>query len=325
VKGATASEFVYACDVDPLAGLIDAPRARGAFLLRVPMRRPWALRVADEAPLTVVTMTAGSSWFTREPDEPLLLERGDLLLVQGDAAYDVGDVPGRPPTAVILPGNRSETPTGESLDLPLTHGLRTWGNDPDGEDCLLVGNYASVGEVGSRMLATLPSWLVIRTEEWRSPLVDVLLDQLEHDAPGQASLLDRLLDALVVAAVQHWATTADDLPPWLRAGDDEAVAGALRSIHESPATAWTLATLARQAGLSRAGFSRRFTRAVGESPIAYLSAWRLALAADLLVGTDDTVAAVSRAVGYPSPFTFSDAFKRSYGRSPVDHRRLGRG
>jgi AraC-like DNA-binding protein len=310
--------------MDPLAGLIDAPRARGAFLLRVPMARPWAVRVTDEAPLTVVAMTAGSSYFSHEPDPPVPLIRGDLLLVQGTSAYDVGDEPGRPPTAVILPGNRSETPTGESLDLPLTHGLRTWGNDPNGEDCMLVGNYASVGEVGTRMLAALPPWLVIRADDWRSPLVDVLLDQLERDAPGQASLLDRLLDALVVAAVQHWATTAEDLPAWLRAGDDHEVARALELIHEQPQAPWTLGRLAGTVGLSRAGFSRRFGRVVGESPIAYLSSWRLALAADLLVGTDDTVAAISRSVGYTSPFTFSDAFKRSYGRSPVEHRRAGR-
>lgn len=324
MNNASSSEFVYVHRVDPLAGLIDAPRARGAFLLRVPMARPWAIRVADEAPLTVVAMTAGSSYFTRRPDAPVLLERGDLLLVQGSSAYDVGDVPGREPMAMILPGNRSETPTGESLDLPLTHGLRTWGNDPDGEDGMLVGNYASVGEVGARMLAALPAWLVIRADDWRSPLVDVLLDQLERDAPGQVSLLDRLLDALVVAAVQHWATTAEDLPPWLRAGDDPEMSRALTLIHEQPEAAWTLGTLAREVGLSRAGFSRRFSRVVGEAPIAYLSSWRLALAADRLVGTDDTVSAISRAVGYSSPFTFSDAFKRSYGRRPIEHRRLGR-
>lgn len=307
--------------VDPLAALIDAPRARGAFLLRVPMRRPWAIRVRDEAPLTVVAVVAGSASFSRPPDPPVRLRRGDLLLVQGDRPYDVGDEPGREPTAVILPGNRSQTPSGASLDLPMTHGLRTWGNDAAGEDCLLVGNYASVGEVGARMLATLPPWLVVGADEWDSPLVDVLLDQVDHEAPAQASLLDRLLDAVVVAAVQHWATTAADLPPWLAAGADPEVAQALALVHEQPAHPWTLASLAHAVGLSRAGFSRRFTRAVGESPIAYLSAWRLALSADLLVGTDDTVAAISRAVGYGSPFTFSDAFKRTYGRSPVEHRR----
>jgi len=321
---ASSSEFVYAPLVDPLSSLIDAPRGRGSFLLRVPMARPWCIRIRDEAPLTVVAVTEGAAYFTRRPDPALPLTRGDLLLVRGPTPYDVGDAPGREPIAVIHPGNRSETPDGVPLDLPLSRGLRTWGNDPEGEDALLVGNYASVGEVGARMLDALPGSLVIRGDEWDSPLVALLLDQLEREGPGQASLLDRLLDALVVAAVQHWATTTDDLPPWLRAGDDREVAHALALVHDHPEAPWTLTSLARQVGLSRAGFSRRFTAVVGESPIAYLSAWRLALAADLLAGTDDTVAAISRSVGYTSPFTFSDAFKRSYGVSPVEHRRRGR-
>jgi AraC-like DNA-binding protein len=324
VRIASTSEFVYGRRMDPLSSLIDAPRGRGAFLLRVPMARPWCLRVRDEAPLTVVAVTRGAAWFTRAPESPLPLSVGDLLLVRGPAPYDVGDRPGGEPIAVILPGNRSETPDGASLDLPMTHGLRTWGNDPEGQDGLLVGNYASVGEVGARMLAALPDWLVIRADEWDSPLVGLLLDQLDREAPGQAGLLDRLLDALVVSAVQHWATTADDLPPWLRAGDDREIARALALVHDHPEAPWTLTSLARRVGLSRAGFSRRFGAAVGESPIAYLSAWRLALAADLLAGTDDTVTAISRSVGYTSPFTFSDAFKRSYGVSPVEHRRRGR-
>lgn len=310
--------------MDPLSSLIDAPRARGAFLLRVPMARPWAIRIRDEAPLTVVTVTRGSAVFTRGADAPVRLDRGDLLLVRGPEPYDVGDEPGREPLAVIHPGNRSETPVGVSLDLPMTHGIRTWGNDPDGEDALLVGNYSSVGEVGARMLSALPPALVLRGDEWDSPLVGLLHDNLQREAPGQVSLLDRLLDALVVAAVQQWAATADDLPTWLRAGDDREVGRALALIHDRPEAPWTLGSLAGEVGLSRAGFSRRFVAAVGESPIAYLSAWRLALAADLLAGTDDTVASISRAVGYSSPFTFSDAFQRSYGVRPVDHRRRGR-
>ena len=156
--------------MDPLSSLIDAPRGRGSFLLRVPMTRPWCIRVRDEAPLTVVAVTEGSAYFTREPDRALPLARGDLLLVRGPTPYDVGDAPGREPTAVIHPGNRSETPDGVSLDLPMSHGLRTWGNDPAGEDALLVGNYASVGEVGARMLDALPGSLVVRGDEWDSPL-----------------------------------------------------------------------------------------------------------------------------------------------------------
>ena len=225
---------------------------------------------------------------------------------------------------MIHPGNRSETPDGVPLDLPMSHGLRTWGNNPEGEDTLLVGNYASVGEVGARMLDALPGSWVIRGSELGQPAGGAAARPARRARPGQASLLDRLLDALVVSAVQHWATHRRRPP---------AVAPAPATTARSPAR-WPSSTttprrldphLPGPSGRSlRAGFSRRFTSAVGESPIAYLSAWRLALAADLLAGTDDTVAAISRSVGYTSPFTFSDAFKRSYGVSPVEHRRRGR-
>ena len=261
----------------------------------------------------------------RSPIPPLPLARGDLLLVRGPAPYDVGDAPGREPIAVILPGNRSETPDGEPLDLPMTHGLRTWGNDPEGEDAP-AGGQLRLGRRGRRPDARRAARLAgdPRRRVGQPAGRPAARPARARGRPGQASLLDRLLDALVVAAVQHWATTADDLPPWLRAGDDREVAQALALVHDHPEAPWTLTSLARRVGLSRAGFSRRFTAAVGESPIAYLSAWRLALAADLLAGTDDTVTAISRSVGYTSPFTFSDAFKRSYGVSPVEHRRRGR-
>jgi AraC-like DNA-binding protein len=84
---------------------------------------------------------------------------------------------------------------------------------------------------------------------------------------------------------------------------------------------WTVATLANAAGVSRAAFARRFTELVGEPPMAFLTDWRLSLAADLLLEPDTTVASVARRVGYATPFALSAAFKRERGISPRDHRR----
>ena len=80
-------------------------------------------------------------------------------------------------------------------------------------------------------------------------------------------------------------------------------------------------SLARTVGVSRAALARRFRERVGEPPMAYLTGWRMALAADLLSGGDAPVARVAPEVGYPSPFTFSSAFKRDYGVSPLGFRR----
>ena len=306
--------------MDPISALLDAPRARDAFVLRAIMAPPWSLRIQDEAALTVVAMTRGSSVWERA-GEVFPVGTGDVVLLTGPTPYVVADRPGRAPFAIVQPGNLPESPTGEPLSVPLTQGIRRWGNSPDGPDEMLVGNYQRVGEAGSRLLAVLPDTVVLRAAEWRSPLVPLLLDEMAGEEVGQASLLDRLLDALVVSAVRQWALSRGDAAPaWLDASSDPAVAAALRLVHDRPGEPWSLVALARAVGVSRAALAKRFRDRVGESPMAYLTGWRMALAADRLRASSDTVARVAAEVGYPSPFSFSNAFKRVYGVSPTAYR-----
>ncbi len=303
-----------------MAALLDAPRARDAFLLRASMAPPWALRIQDEAALTVVAMTRGSSVWERA-GEVFAMGTGDVVLLTGPTPYVVGDEAGRAPIAVVQPGNRPESPGGEPLSVPMTQGIRQWGNSADGPDEMLVGNYGQVGEAGRRLLAVLPETVVLRADEWHSPLVPLLLDEMSRDEIGQASLLDRLLDALVVSAVRQWALSRGDAAPaWLDAGSDPVVAEALRLLHDRPHEPWSLVSLARRVGVSRAALARRFRERVGEPPMAYLTGWRMALAADRLRAGTETVARVATGVGYPSPFSFSNAFKRVYGLSPSAYR-----
>jgi AraC-like DNA-binding protein len=308
--------------VDPLSALLDAPRARDAFLLRASMAPPWGLRIQDEAALTVVAMTRGSSSWERA-GETFRLGTGDVVLLTGPTPYDVSDRPGRTPFAVVQPGNRPESPGGEPLSVPLTQGIRQWGNSSDGPDEMLVGNYGQVGEAGHRLLSVLPGTVVLRADEWHSPLVGLLLDEMSHESIGQASLLDRLLDALVVSAVRQWALSREDrAPAWLDAASDPVVAQVLHLMHHRAGDPWSLVSLAREVGVSRAALARRFGERVGESPMAYLTGWRMALAADRLRDDTETVARIAAAVGYPSPFSFSNAFKRVYGQSPTAYRSL---
>jgi transcriptional regulator GlxA family with amidase domain len=108
------------------------------------------------------------------------------------------------------------------------------------------------------------------------------------------------------------------------AANDPVVDHVLRLMHHSPGHGWTIASLAREAGVSRAALARRFTEAVGQPPMSYLTGWRLSLAADLLAASDRGIEQVAREVGYGSPFALSAAFKRVRGLSPQQHRRAAR-
>ena len=200
-------------------------------------------------------------------------------------------------------------------------GVRTWGNDPGGSAVLLTGTYTSDGEVSRRLLDALPPLSVLAADDWHHPAVDLLAAEIVRDEPGQEAVLDRLLDLVLVAALR--ATFAGDdveVPTWYRASGDPVVGPALRLMHEDPSAPWTVAGLAAEAGVSRAALARRFHELVGEPPMTFLTGWRMALAADLLLEPGATVGGTARQVGYGSPFTFSTAFKRTYGQSPRAYR-----
>ncbi|TVT61587.1 AraC family transcriptional regulator [Amycolatopsis rhizosphaerae] len=308
--------------MDPLAALLDGPRAHGAFLLRSVLTPPWSLRIEDRAPVTLIAVVRGEAWVVPDDGEAVRLGEGDIAIARGPDPYLVADDPATPPQAVILPGQECRTPDGGHLDTLTGTGVRTWGHGADGPVVLLTGTYGMAGEVSSRLLAALPKLLVPTHTEWSSPLVPLLAEEIVKDVPGQEAVLDRLLDVLLIASLRTWFDRpGSEAPAWYRAHRDPIVGRALRLLQHQPAEPWTVGTLAAGTGVSRATLARRFTQAVGEPPMTYLAGWRLALAADFLRRQpDSTIGAVARQVGYGSAFALSAAFKRMYGVSPQHYR-----
>ncbi|MBB4962303.1 AraC family transcriptional regulator [Micromonospora polyrhachis] len=310
--------------MDALVGLLDGPRARGAFLLRSVLDPPWCLRIEDRAPLTLMALVRGDAWVVPDEGEAVRLKPGDVAIARGPDPYLVADDPATPPQAVIHPGQRCSTPSGEPLSGLTDRGVRTWGAGVDGATVLLTGTYQLASMVSQRLLAALPTLLVLPGEAWDSPLVGLLSDEMVKDEPGQEVVLDRLLDLLLIAALRAWLSRPEgNAPAWYRAHSDPVVGRALRTLHDDPSHPWTVAALAADAGVSRAALARRFTELVGEPPMTYLTGWRLALAADLLRRSDATIGAVARRVGYGSSFALSAAFKREQGVSPQQYRLAG--
>ncbi|MFE5136585.1 AraC family transcriptional regulator [Streptomyces fagopyri] len=307
--------------MDALAGLLEGPRARGAFMIRAAFDPPWCVRVEDRAPLTVVLVVRGRAWITPGEGEPVLLRAGDLAIARGPDPYTCADDPGTAPQAVILPGGECAYPDGRSLRGHWDLGVRSWGDRPDGSTVLLIGTYMMRGEIGGRLLDALPPLLSLTQDVWDCPLTPILAEEMARDEPGQEVVLDRLLDLLTIAALRAWFSRPQAAAPaWYRALADPVVGRVLRLLQDDPAHPWTVAELAVKAGVSRAALARRFGELVGEPPMTYLTGWRLALAADRLRDTDDTLGSIARRVGYGSAFALSSAFKRVYGISPQEHR-----
>lgn len=306
--------------MDVLAGLLEGPRARGAFLLRTTMDPPWSMRIEDEAPLTLAALVRGEAWLTVGADA-VRLGAGDVAVLRGPDHYTVADDVATPPQIRILPGQECVTVTDEPLSLTMDLGVRSWGNAADGATMMLTGTYEGHSALSQELLGALPSVVVVRRDESDSPLVGLLCTEITRDEPGQQVVLDRLLDLLLVDVLRTWLTREGSrAPAWWQASHDPVVGAVMRLVHDEPAHPWTIAAMAANVGVSRANLARRFTGLVGEPPITYLTRWRLALAADLLCTPRATVTGVAQQVGYGSPFALSTAFKRAYGISPAAHR-----
>ena len=308
--------------MDPLTGLLDGPQASGAFVMRMVMDAPWGIRVEDRAPLTVAAVIDGEAWVTPAGGSPSRLRRGQIGLLRGPDPYLFGDRPEAPVQVVVHPGQRCEDPDGGSMVEPFLRGVRTWGNTHDGDTVVVIGTYEQLGERGRRILRDIPPLVVVDSDDSGSRWVDLIDAELVRDVPGQGVVLDRLLDLLTVSALRAWFdSSAERAPGWWQAAHDPIAGPALRLLQHNPRHPWTVALLARQVGVSRASLARRFCTVIGQPPMAFLTEWRMMLAAELLREPGATVQAVASQVGYGSGFALSAAFKRERGISPSEYRR----
>jgi AraC-like DNA-binding protein len=310
-------------NVDELTSVLDGPRAQGAFVVRSVLAPPWAIRVQDEAPMTIVAVVRGVAWIRFDDGETAVARAGDVAILRGDEPYEAADSPSTPASVIIHPDNSCTTLDGVELKDTMTLGVRTWGTgDHPDATVMLTGAYQFAGDIDRRLLSALPRRIHLPAELVASPIVDLLGHELDKDQPGQQAVLDRLLDLLLISSLRTWFDGAgDDAPHWYRAHRDPLVGPALRLVQHRPAEPWTVASLAAAVGSSRAVFARRFNELVGQPPMQYLTEWRLSLAADALRDPGVGLAAVASQVGYSTPFALSNAFKRVRGVSPTEFRR----
>jgi transcriptional regulator GlxA family with amidase domain len=155
-------------------------------------------------------------------------------------------------------------------------------------------------------------------------IVELLAREIGLREAGSRAAAARLIDLLLIAAIRRWADAQPDgrPPSWLTALRDPLIGQVVALIHDRPGEQWTLERLAGEVNVSRATLARRFTDEVGEPPLAYLSGWRMQIAAQRLKHTTETVESIAREVGYSSEYAFNRAFSRHRGHPPGRYRRL---
>ena len=300
--------------MDGVSALVDGPRAQRAFALKAVFDGTWSITVEDRAPLTVVVMARGRATFTGHHGATEV-GAGDVVLVRGPAPYTFADTAQTPEDIRILPGQVCVDPHGRILAA--RHGARR----PDlGQHTLRRRDGHADRHLPARDLGRLPAAVEAAGRAGdpgpRSG-TDRPVRGGDRRRRTRAGRRHRSAARPAGRALRADACSRRRRDPRGTTWSDARCAPS----RSTPNTPWTVESLATHVGLSRAALARRFAVQMGEPPLTYLTRWRLALAADLLVSTDLTLAAIAAKVGYANAFALSAAFKRVHGESPRDYRR----
>jgi AraC-like DNA-binding protein len=159
---------------------------------------------------------------------------------------------------------------------------------------------------------------------WLQATLQFIANEARELRPGGETVITRLADVVVIEAIRRWLNSAPDANRgWLKAARDQQIGRTVIAIHRSPAAAWTVETLAEVAGMSRSAFAARFTELVGVPAIQYLATWRMHLAHQRLVATDQPISQIAADIGYLSEPAFNKAFKRVFDAPPGQIRKNG--
>jgi AraC-like DNA-binding protein len=305
--------------VDALAAVLAAAGVRGTVAATVNAGAPWGLSLDPIPGAAFHAVTDGTAWLRSGCGPDIWLMPGDIVLLPAGAAH------------ILASGPEARTRSWDRLAAE--QGLSAGGEITVGSGPvvtrILCASYHQDPAITLPLLTLLPEVLHIpasRATPGLGTALRLLAHELGQPQPGAAAVLNRVVDILLVQVLRVWLARAAPSGPasWLSALTDPVAGPALASLHAEPGRAWTVGSLAAGIGVSSATLTRRFTARVGMSPGAYLTRWRMDLAAQRLRDTDDTVGAIARGLGYTSEYAFNRAFARYRSVPPGRYRSQAR-
>ena len=279
-------------------------RASGGVFARSIAVAPWGLRLPGSIQLAVHAVVQGNAWLWVDgEDDALELRPGDLALVRGGPDHFIAHEAG---AACVPPEDFRSLNTALEAE-----------RDPRAA-VFLCGAYRFAGDIGAGLVNALPPRLAIpaRIDDPIHGVVSLLSRELSPVEPGRQTVLDRLLDVLVVLGIRGGLASSPTPPAWFRGAADPRLSRALQAMHGDTRKAWTVDELATMSHMSRATFARIFQEVLGDAPMRYLTDWRMTVARDLLRTPDIALIDVAERVGYASLYSFSTAFRRHHGEAP---------
>jgi AraC-like DNA-binding protein len=314
--------------MDVLSEVLSAVRLNGALFFNAEFSAPWcimssgAVGIEPHLPfkgahlIMFHFLTEGRAYAMLD-EERVELSAGDIVVLPGGDSHYLGNGPRR----------------GDPVDSfrefagSLADGLKAVKFGGGGEITKFVCGYMACDpRLCEVFLSGLPRILQVPVAagpsgKWIENSIRFSVDASTGSNAGSSLVVEKLSEVLFVETLRSYISTLpEEQTGWLAGLKDPNLAKALALMHREPAKEWTVEGLAKDVGLSRTRLADRFRHFLGMSPIAYLTDWRMRIAAEALEKTDKSVVEVAMDVGYNSEAAFNRAFKRAYNAPPAQFR-----
>jgi len=323
--------------LDPITDIFRTMHVTAFGQHRLEVTAPWGLVQEKHTPEEVMPsdqksshtdlahfamLSRGNCWLTVEgiPD-PIPLTGGDFFLLAKGTSIVLRDSPRTRPRSTF-----------REIGAKANNNVAHYGGG-GAPTTILCGSFSFDRASLRPITQLLPSFILIKADQARTLALHItmqaLASEMAEQAPGSGVVATRLAEVLFIQVLRaHIASEPERNTPernrgWLRAVFDPQMGNALSAIHDSVNTPWTVESLAEAAGMSRSAFAARFKELLGQTPLEYVTEWRMQKAMQLLEQRDKKLIDVARSVGYESDAAFSKAFKRVVGANPGEYLKRG--
>ncbi len=323
--------------MDVLSDVLRVVRLTGSIFFTANLNDPWSI---DSPPSDTIIrhmpqkaecltlfhiITEGQCWFTPKNNETFTLSKGSVVIFPHGCAHIMGSDPQLRPVPLL-----------DVLKFEELKGLPKVEYGGTGDKTQFVCGYLMCDQRFNPMLGAIPEVIILRKEYneetlpfessgiipvkqdgWLDSTIQHLVDEVQQGDVGSFTLVTRLTELMYIEVLRRYMKRLPEKSQgWLAALRDQQVGRALRFLHAHPENKWNVEKLAGEVGVSRSAFARRFTDLLGESPMRYLTGWRMQLAKSMLQRPELNLSMIAQKIGYDSDYAFNRAFKRYVGEPP---------
>jgi AraC-like DNA-binding protein len=306
--------------VDALSEVLRLARFNASVTLDATARAPWCVSVPAGASGRAHVIVDGECIVKASGAEPVTLKAGEIAYLPRGDAHLIGsslDAEAKSISTLL------KSPVAGEM-MPVSFGK-------EGASTRWIAITTSCERhLAEPLVASLPTVMKVDLGNasallWLVDAMGLTLSASAAPPVGSTAERARLAELVVIEALSRYVYW---LPPggkgWLAGLGDRFVGRALALVHGRPSEPWTVERLGRQVGLSRSALAERFGDVMGEPIFAFLTRWRLLMAAEFLLTTPRPIASIAHDAGYESAGAFSVAFKRVFGKPPSIWRRKNR-